>query len=879
MGRGRVATAQTDQTASVIRTPDQRLRVFVSSTLEELSEERAAIRHAIEDLHLTPVMFELGASPHPPRALYRAYLEQSHVFVGVYWQRYGWVAPEMEVSGLEDEYLLSEGMPRLVYFKEPADEREEQMGEFVKRIKSGDNSFRKFQSTEELGELLREDLAHLLTERFESVATDGGRPAGSSAEADARAALPVPVTRLVGREDDTAKLLELVSWEDVRLVTLTGVGGIGKSRLALEVARRVQSGGMRVLFVDLTPVTEPSEVPRAIAAALTVADDGARPLIEKLAETLNRTGPALLVLDNFEQVVAAGHYVNDLLALCPDLRVLVASRILLDIRGEHHWEVAPLAHPTGSDSREVEVMADCPAVELFVERAQGADPRFVLSAENVDDVSELCGRLEGIPLALELAAAYVRFLPPAAMLERFDRRLDLEAHADHPDRQRTLRATIEWSYGLLDEAERELFARLAVFSGGWSLEAAQAICGEDCRADVLQTLSHLVDKSLVSIVDGGAEPRFKMLETVRVFAVERLAESGETATMYFRHAEYFAAFCEEVGAEIENHDIWHPRIDPDRENLLVIHERVAEDSRLLEPLIRAWAAVWVYAWARGLARQVLEIMETMEGAVSDVDTWSAELRSKFAFLMACGSFLTGDPEKSRGWSAQVLELTGETGDERLRALALLMLGASTPYETAKEEAEAALVESVELSRRLGFSIALDMGLAQLGIIRMRDGDLEEAIAMHLECVELGKRLRSRPMVAYAHAELAFDYVFKGELETARDHLIECSEYCRALEREGNREAPAYCLEGLAAVARAQGDPELAAKMGGASRAIRDVISTPVWALFTSLADQFVENLEEKLGPERLDELMAEGARMGTEDALSLGIAGTARAAT
>src|SRR5262245_13644846 len=236
-----MATAARTHETAVIRTPDQRLRVFVSSTLEELAEERAALRRAIEDLHLTPVMFELGASPHPPRALYRAYLEQSHVFVGIYWQRYGWVAPDMEVSGLEDEYLLSEGMPRLVYFKEPA-ERDEQMTEFARRIKEGGNSFRKFKQPDELAELLREDLAHLLTERFEDVAAgDGEREA--PAEADVAETMPVPMTLLIGREQDATELLGLLTEQDVRLVTLTGVGGIGKSRLAIEVARRVKSHG------------------------------------------------------------------------------------------------------------------------------------------------------------------------------------------------------------------------------------------------------------------------------------------------------------------------------------------------------------------------------------------------------------------------------------------------------------------------------------------------------------------------------------------------------------------------------------------------------------------------------------------------------------
>jgi predicted ATPase len=855
----------------VIRTPDQRLRVFVSSTLEELSEERAALRQAIEDLHLTPVMFELGASPHPPRALYRAYLEQSHVFVGIYWQRYGWVAPDMEISGLEDEYVLSEEMPRLIYFKEPA-ERDEEMTEFTRRIKSGNNSFRKFEAPGELAELLREDLAHLLTESFESV-TAGAADHPAPPEPELPAGLPAPATRLIGREQDARQLLGLLTEQDVRLVTLTGVGGIGKSRLALEVARRVKAHGVSVLLVDLTPVTDPEESTRAIAAALSVPDDGARPLMDGIAERLRAEGSALLVLDNFEQIVEAGHHVAEVIERCPQLKVLVASRILLDIRGEHHWDVAPLPHPAPGGERSVDVMADCPAVELFVDRAQSADPRFVLSEGNVGEVSELCARLEGIPLALELTAAYVRFLPPASMLERFDQPLDLEAHADHPDRQRTLRRTIEWSHGLLDEAERELFARLAVFSGGWNLRAAQDICGENCRGDVLQTLSDLVDKSLVSIVDaGGTEPRFRMLETVRVFALERLGESGEMEAIRLRHAEYFAAFCEELAPKLAESESWFSEIDPDRENLLVIHGRIADDQRLAEPVIRIWASLWNYAWARGLVGQVHEVVDAV---APYVDPLPADLRAKHCFLMAACLQLQGDAEASRQWSRRALVLTEETGDHHLRALCLIMLGAASPYLTAREEAETVLTEAVEVSRGLGFSIALNMALAQLGIIRMREGRLDEAIAMHDETLAIGRQLGGQAATAFALSQLSFDHLLNGEPDVARAYLVECVEHCRTLEELGHREASAYCLEGLSGLARTQGNEVLAAQLLGGSDAIRELISVPIRALMEDLAQEYRRSLRESLGDEAYEAATGEGAALGTGEALELGLTGTA----
>src|SRR3954452_17555881 len=466
------------QAPAAIRTPDQRLRVFISSTLGELAPERQAARQATESLHLTPVMFELGASPHPPRTLYRAYLRQSHVFVGVYWERYGWVAPDMEISGLEDEYVLSDGMPRLVYVKHPAPGREEGLSELLERVKAH-TSYRAFDTPEELSSLLVDDLAHLLSERFEP-------PEGAEA-ADTRRPLPVPLTRLVGREEDVEAIGEMLRSDGVRLVTLVGVGGIGKSRLALEAATRLErSDPGSVAFVDLTTVADPDLLPRSLASKIGVTQEVDRPLMETVKEGLRRR-PALLVLDNFEQIAVAGPRIAEILAECPAVKVLVTSRVPLNLRGEHQYPMRPLA--------------ESPAIELFVDRARDVRSEFALDQDNEGDVRELCGRLDGLPLALELAAGRISLLPPAKLLERLGERLDLVGYADHPERQRTLRATIDWSHDLLDEDARRLFARLAGFSGGWTPEAAEAVGRLEGGPDTVDTLSSLVDKSLVSIDD------------------------------------------------------------------------------------------------------------------------------------------------------------------------------------------------------------------------------------------------------------------------------------------------------------------------------------------------------------------------------------------
>ena len=337
--------AETD----VIRTPDQRLRVFVSSTLQELAAERQAVRDAVTRLRLVPVMFELGARPHPPRQVYRSYLTQSQVFVGVYWQSYGWVAPGEQVSGLEDEYLLSAGLPRLIYVKSPAPDRESRLAEMLTRIRdAGDVSYQYFSAAAELQRLVENDLAVLLSERFEMAPSGDGTADGASLAG----AVPVPATPLVGRDDDVAAVSDLVRAEGVRLVTLTGPGGVGKSRLAVEVAQRLGPGfedGAR--FVELGSVRAAELVTAAIAAALGLSTSGGA-LITDLKSYL-RARRLVLVLDNFEQVMGAAPLVAELLGAAPGVVALVTSRTVLRLSGEHEFPVpaAPGATDRGRRGR------------------------------------------------------------------------------------------------------------------------------------------------------------------------------------------------------------------------------------------------------------------------------------------------------------------------------------------------------------------------------------------------------------------------------------------------------------------------------------------------------------------------------------------------
>ena len=378
------ATASPEVTSqpAVIHTPDQRVRVFVSSTLQELAAERKAVHDAVIRLRLTPVMFELAAQPHPARQVYRAYLEQSQVFVGIYWQSYGWVAPGEQVSGLEDEYWLSAGMPRLIYLKSPAPDREPRLAQMLARIKEDDSvCYRYFTDAAELQRLVEDDLAMLLSERFEMAEAGGGSASVG--------ALPAPTTPLVDREQEAAEVAELVTRQGARLITFTGPGGVGKSRLAVQAAARLGPefpDGAR--FVDLAPVSDAELVPAAIAGGLGLKTSGGR-IVADLTSYLHPRR-LLLLLDNFEQVTSAAGLIAELLAAAPGLVVLVTSRAVLRLTGEYELAVPPLPVPPAGRACGVADLRGYASVRLFVAQARAVTPGFELTTRNAQAIAGIC---------------------------------------------------------------------------------------------------------------------------------------------------------------------------------------------------------------------------------------------------------------------------------------------------------------------------------------------------------------------------------------------------------------------------------------------------------------------------------------------------------
>ncbi len=816
--------AETD----LIRTPDQRLRVFVSSTLQELAAERQAVRDAVTRLRLVPVMFELGARPHPPREVYRSYLAQSQVFVGVYWQSYGWVAPGEQVSGLEDEYRLSAGLPRLIYVKSSASERESRLAEMLTRIRDdGDVSYQHFSAADELQRLVENDLAVLLSERFE-IASSGD---GAAGEASLAGAVPVPATPLVGRDDDAAAVGDLVRAEGVRLVTLTGPGGVGKTRLAVEVAQRLGPGfedGVR--FVELGSVRAAELVTAAIAAALGLNTSGGR-LINDLKSYLHSRRLAL-VLDNFEQVMGAAPLVAELLGAAPGVVALVTSRMVLRLSGEHEFPVPPLPVPpigAGGDAADVQ---RCASVRLFVQRAQAASAGFELTSGNAAAVAEICRRLDGLPLAIELAAARVRMLPPQALLARLDDRMGLLTGGarDLPERQRTLRSTLDWSFDLLSADEQALFARLAVFAGTFDLPAAEAVCTATDPADpgraghVTDTLGSLVDSSLVRPQTRNGEPRFELLQTIREYALERLRDGADWREAHDRHAAYFRALAEPSPAELQGPGqlAWLDRLETEHGNLGAAMSWLVEQDQI-EPAIQLSWATWRFWWLHGHAEE----LASFGGIAAKSEHLPPQQRALALSGTGFGLFASGDPATAQPLLEQSLPLYRQAGDMLGAATTAGMLGHLLALQNEDARASKLLEQTLAPLREAGSDRLagperaqhlLDVALVCnfLGQIRLSQADHDRAAQLFTEALNAARSAQDRFTILVSLYDMGLSSQAQGDLTSAAERLQEgVSQSAEA----GDEPSVAYYLEALAAVATLEDNLERAVRLLAAAGAL------------------------------------------------------------
>jgi predicted ATPase/class 3 adenylate cyclase len=704
--------------------------------------------------------------------------------------------------------------------------------------------------------------------------------------------LPTLATPFLGREREVAEVVALLQSADARLVTLTGPGGTGKTRLALQAAAEMLDAFPDgIFFVPLAALRDSELVPSAIASALGLREQAGLTPGQAVREAVAGKR-LLLVLDNVEQVIIAAPFVGELLVAAPTLRVLATSRLPLRLRAEREYPVPPLALPPAIGTPP-EQLIQYEAVRLFVERAQAVRAGFALTPEIAPAVAEISRRLDGLPLAIELAAARVRLLPPAALLARLERRLPLLTGGprDAPARQQTLRDTIAWSHDLLTSDEQTLFRRLAVFAGGFSFEAAETVAASSFppstgatsleRRDlpsppsVLDGLERLSEHSLLRPVTGpDGEPRFLLLETIREYGLEQLAQHGEEEATKRAHAEFFLAFAEEAGPKLTSPEqlVWLERLEAEHDNVrAALGWALGGDAPIALRLAVGLGWFWYF---RGYLREGRAWLERILAASGDPGSLHDDA---FAAAGRLARHL-GDYRGAIALLERSLDLARTFQDRRVEALALHELGALAGLAEGDAAREVALTEaSLAVWRELGDAWGTARTLNNLGYEAYLQGDLDEAVSLLDEGVMLAREAGDRLVLGYILDSRGVVAEAQGELERATELYQEALALAQSM---GNPLVEAFALSSLAGMATRQGQPARAARMWGAASALRDAIGTrlpleeeerfagPLAATREVLGeDVFVAAWEEGC-TQPLDQVVAEALTLGNELAMS-----------
>jgi predicted ATPase/DNA-binding CsgD family transcriptional regulator len=687
----------------------------------------------------------------------------------------------------------------------------------------------------------------------------------AAAKSSPLGSLSIPRTRLIGREAERAKARSILLDEGVPLLTLTGPGGVGKTRLALAIAGDVApffTDG--TVFVDLAPIADPTLVVSAIAQALGVLEGGATEIVDRLKRRL-RDQHVLLVLDNFEHVIEAAPLVPSLLAACPKLQVLVTSRMRLRVSSEHELIVSPLRLVESDEHVTLEAVRAADAVRLFVERAQAVQGEFVLTSENAAAVSQICTRLDGLPLAIELAAAWVKVLAPQQLLERLERRLLLLTGGgrDMPDRQQTMRDTIAWSHDLLSPEEQALFRCLAIFAGGCTLEAAQAIVATPGSPDneVLHGLASLVDKSLLQRYEGPhGEARFSMLETVREFGLEHLGESGELDNVSRLHAAYFLALAEQPdpAALSTNPLTVLDRFAADHDNLSAACDRLCDGSTV-EECLRLAAACAPYWYARGHLR---EGATRLHNALATAESPPSAAKGHVLNWAAIFAISMGNIEASSTFSQEALAVWNVVGDPGGRATALYNLGEVEEHYLRRDEAAALFDQAAAIYRDLGLLGDLGRALLLRGGVAYAQGDVDRARMIEEEAAALFRHVGAPRWIGQTEWLLGMFAASQGRFpEAARYYhqslrtLIDAADVVWLFKP----------LAGLAAVAVENGDAESAARLLGAVDMMLLSTGGHLYPLHRPMYEQADTAARAALGLERFTAFHSAGGRLALAD--------------
>ncbi|MGH2806700.1 MAG: tetratricopeptide repeat protein [Actinomycetota bacterium] len=844
----------------VILTPDQRLRVFISATADELSDERKAAEEAVATLHMIPLRCDwIGASS---RSIAESYIAQSHILLAIYGASYGWVPPGAESSVIEDEYQLAVSLPKLIYVKE-AGTRDPELDSFLHRITSQDVLVKQFRDPADLSVMIQDDLVVALTERFQMAEAAPEIHARAEEPPPKRQAPPTQPTSFVGREREVADVIDQIRSPEVRLLTLTGPGGIGKTRIAFEVAERVMNGfrdGMR--YVLLGTLTDPQLAIAEIAAGFDVYETHERTVAENLREFL-RSRELLLVLDNFEQLIPGAPVIADLLEASAGLKVLVTSRSALLIRGEHEFPIPPLELPTARVS--ISDVENTDAVKLFVNRATATNPSFVLTEDNVEHVVEICAQLDGLPLAIELAAARTKLLTPEAMLKRLTDRLQLltGGPVDLPERQRTLRATLDWDYDLLSEEEQKVFRRLGVFVGGFTLAAADAITAiDDTPLDTLTIVESLATKSLIRPV-GEDGDRFRMLSTIREYAAEKLEASEDRDRVHERHIAYMLALAEESRPHLYMDDQirWLKVLEDEHDNFRIALDWVAmhADPETELRLAGALSAFWEFR------AYLSEGQRRLEEALNRGRDAPPELRA--VCLQGAGILARGQGEYKRATSRiqEAVAAFRAAGDVAGEADATKQLGIIASERSDLTEARRLYTESMTLMEQIGDEVGVARARNNLGVIARDEGDLRTAAEHYAHALEVFRKAGDRQAIARILMNLGEAKLEQGELRDAHGLLVESIHL--ALEI-GSRWDIADLLEVMAAIATGYDHPHEAAVIFGAAEYLREYLGAPLPPAEKIFYDRRVESLTARLSPADLTTGWAKGRRFTLDQAVA-----------